>query len=105
MGLKVAVASGNWSNPATWNASLLPKVGDVVASNNFTVTIDQNVNVDLLTNTVQATISSVPIMTGFTTPSGIVTSSGDYDLGEMVGCLLIKLPCLNGLLMNFQLLS
>ena len=79
MGFKVAVASGNWSNSATWNAGLLPKVDDIVASNNFTVTIDQNVNVNLLTNTVQAAVSAVPIMTGFTTPSGIVTSSGDYD--------------------------
>jgi hypothetical protein len=79
MGLKVAVATGNWSNPATWNGGVLPNPGDVVASNNFTVTIDQNINVDLLTNTVQATVSAVPNMTSFTTPSGIVTSSGNYD--------------------------
>jgi hypothetical protein len=79
MGLKVAVANGNWSNPATWNAGSLPKVGDTIASNNFTVTIDQNVNIDTLTNAAQVAVSAVPIMTGFTTPSGIVTSSGDYD--------------------------
>ena len=79
MGLKVAVATGNWSNPAIWNGGLLPKVGDVIASNNFTVTIDQNVNVDLLTNTGQTGVSVVPVMTSATTPSGIVTSSGNYD--------------------------
>lgn len=79
MGLKIAVATGNWSNPATWNAGTLPKVGDVVASNNFTVTIDQNINVSLLTNTAQTGVSAVPVMTSATTPSGIVTSSGNYD--------------------------
>lgn len=79
MGLKIAVANGNWSNPATWNGGLLPNVGDVIASNNFTVTIDQNVNVSLLTNTVQSGVSVVPVMTSATTPSGIVTSSSNYD--------------------------
>lgn len=79
MALKVAVASGNWSNPATWNGGVLPNPGDVVASNNFTVTIDQNVNVDSITNTVQTAVSAVPVMTSFTTPSGIVTSSSNYD--------------------------
>jgi len=82
MALKVAVANGNWSNPATWNAGFLPQPGDVIASNNFTVTIDQNVNVDLLTNTVQTGVSIVPVMTSATTPSGIVTSSGSYDAGR-----------------------
>lgn len=80
MGLKVAVANGNWSNPATWNSSSLPKVGDIVASNNFTVTIDQNANISLLTNTAQTGAGTmVPTMTSATTPSGIVTSSGSYD--------------------------
>jgi hypothetical protein len=79
MALRVAVANGNWSNPAIWNGGFLPQPGDVIASNNFTVTIDQNVNVDLLTNTVQTGVSIVPVMTSATTPSGVVTSSGIYD--------------------------
>jgi hypothetical protein len=80
MGLKVAIANGNWSNPSTWNSSSLPKVGDIVASNNFTVTIDQNANISLLTNTAQTgAVTMVPTMTSATTPSGIVTSSGSYD--------------------------
>lgn len=77
MGLRVAVASGNWSNPAIWNGGVLPSAGDVIASNGFTVTIDQNVNVDLLTNTVQSPVSSIPTMTSHTTPSGIVTVSAE----------------------------
>jgi hypothetical protein len=75
MALRVAVASGNWSNPATWNGGVLPTVGDIVASNNFTVTIDQNINVDLLTNTAQAIVDAVPNMTSPTTPFGIITES------------------------------
>jgi hypothetical protein len=79
MGLKVAVANGNWSNPATWNGGVLPTTGDVVASNTFTVTIDQNVNVDTITNAAQAVVDAVPDMTSYTTPSGIVTASNEVS--------------------------
>jgi hypothetical protein len=78
MGLKVAVANGNWSNPSTWNGGLLPTTGDVVASNGFTVTIDQNVNVDSITNAATGIIPATPQMTSDTTPSGIVTYSSLY---------------------------
>jgi hypothetical protein len=75
MALRVAVANGNWSNPAIWNNGVLPGAGDIVASNGFTVTIDQNVTVDSLSNAVTTPqILSAP-MTGYTTPSGIVTAS------------------------------
>jgi hypothetical protein len=77
MALRVAVASGNWSNPAIWNGGVLPTVGDVVASNNFTVTIDVNFNVDSITNSAQAVVGAVPNMTSNTAPSGIVTSSNN----------------------------
>jgi hypothetical protein len=75
MALRVAVANGNWSNPAIWNGGVLPNSGDIVASNNFTVTIDQNINVGTLTNTAQAIVDAVPNMTGYTTPIGVVTES------------------------------
>jgi len=81
MGLRVAVANGNWSSPSTWNAGALPAPGDTVASNGFTVTIDQNIDVDLLTNTVANPVSAVPLMTGDITPSGIVTFSGEFNSG------------------------
>ena len=47
-----AIASGNWSAGATWAGGAVPPnaQGHNVYSNNFTVTIDQNVNVALLTN-------------------------------------------------------
>lgn len=45
MANRYAVASGNWSNAATWDGGTLPGVGDDVYANNNTVTIDQNVTV------------------------------------------------------------
>jgi len=81
MALRVALASGNWSNPAIWNNGVLPVAGDVVASNGFTVTIDQNITVDTLTNTVQTPVIITPAMTSNTAPSGIVTASGVFGGG------------------------
>lgn len=75
MALRVAVASGNWSNPAIWNGGILPQTGDIVASNNFTVTIDQNINVDSLTNNIAVLTSLTGLMTSNTTPSGVVSAS------------------------------
>jgi len=79
MALRVAVASGNWSNPAIWNGGVLPSPGDVVASNTYTVTIDQNINVGTLTNTAQSIVDAVPDMTSYTTPSGVVTASSEVS--------------------------
>lgn len=75
MALRAAIANGNWSNPAIWNGGVLPAPGDVVASNGFTVTIDQNITVDTLSNTVQTPVIITPAMTSNTTPSGIVSAS------------------------------
>lgn len=79
MALRVAVVNGNWSSTSTWYGGVLPVAGDVVASNGFTVTIDQNVNVDSITNTVVSPVSVIPIMTGYVTPSGIVSASQEYS--------------------------
>jgi hypothetical protein len=80
MGLKVAVANGNWSSTSTWYGGLLPLAGDVVASNGFTVTIDQNVNVDSITNTAQSISTATAAMTGYSTPVGyLVEASNNYE--------------------------
>ena len=76
MAYRAAVANGNWSSTSTWNGGVLPAAGDVIASNGFTVTIDQNVNVDSITNVAVTSINAIPIMTSNTTPSGIASSSG-----------------------------
>jgi hypothetical protein len=54
MALRYAVASGNWSNTATWNGGTLPTASDDVYSNSFTVTVDQDVTVLSLRNTAGA---------------------------------------------------
>jgi len=78
MALRAAVANGNWSNPATWNGGVLPSAGDIVASNNFVVTIDQNINVDRLINSSAISNGTVPLMTSNTMPSGIADQSSAY---------------------------
>lgn len=48
---RYAVASGNWSDTATWDGgTTLPTAGDVVRPSGFTVTIDQDITVGSLTN-------------------------------------------------------
>lgn len=44
MAVKYAVASGNWSNPATWNGGVKPSTGDSVHANGYSVSIDEDVN-------------------------------------------------------------
>jgi hypothetical protein len=51
MAIRYAVATGNWSNTATWNGGTLPTSADDVYANGFTVTINQNVTVVSLNNT------------------------------------------------------
>lgn len=81
MAQRAAVANGNWSLASTWNGGVLPVPGDVVASNNFTVTIDQNINVDSISNTANTISNAIPAMTSNTTPSGIASASTFYGVG------------------------
>jgi hypothetical protein len=50
MANRYAVATGNWSNTATWDGGTLPQAGDDVRPNGFTVTIDQDITVTSLRN-------------------------------------------------------
>jgi hypothetical protein len=45
-----AIKTGNWSDVTVWNTGALPTSADDVFSNNFTVTIDQNVTVLTIRN-------------------------------------------------------
>ena len=58
MAIRYAVANGNWSSTATWNGGTLPTSADDVYSNNFTVTLNQNVNVLSLQNTATTGVSA-----------------------------------------------
>lgn len=51
-----AVKTGNWSDVTVWNTGALPTSADDVYSNNFTVTIDQNVTVLSIRNEAQSPI-------------------------------------------------
>ena len=55
MANRYAVASGNWSNTATWDGGTLPTSSDDVFSNGFTVTIDGTRTVLSIRNTLNAT--------------------------------------------------
>jgi hypothetical protein len=54
MAFRYAVATGNWSNTATWDGGTLPTAADDVFSNNFTVTIDGTFTVLTIRNTSNA---------------------------------------------------
>jgi hypothetical protein len=54
MAFRYAVATGNWSNTATWDGGTLPTAADDVFSNNFTVTIDGTFTVLSIRNTLNA---------------------------------------------------
>ena len=56
MALRYAVATGNWSNTATWDGGTLPTATDDVFSNNFTVTIDGTFTVLSIRNTLNAAL-------------------------------------------------
>lgn len=50
MAIVYAVKTGNWNDPTVWNTGALPTSADDVYSNNFTVAINQNINVISLRN-------------------------------------------------------
>jgi hypothetical protein len=78
MANRYAVASGPWSDVATWDGgATLPGVGDTVRPNNYTVTIDQNVTVGLLDNT---TASAPAVINGKFLVSGTRVITADIAL-------------------------
>ena len=80
MGLRVAVANGDWSNPSTWEGGILPTATDVAATNGFVVNIDQDITVECLTNTAHPA-NSVPVMQSLNVPGGFTTASTTYNAG------------------------
>ena len=48
--IKKAIQSGNWSDTSTWYGGIKPVAGDIVASNGFDITIDEDVNAYHITN-------------------------------------------------------
>jgi hypothetical protein len=93
MAVRYAVATGNWSNTATWNGGTLPTAADDVYANNRTVTIDQDITVLSLrtmaqspavagggficstAQTITCTDTTIGILSGTTTCLTITTTS------------------------------
>jgi hypothetical protein len=75
--LRAAVANGNWSDSSTWNDGVVPSVNDVVALNNFNVTVNQDINVYQLTTfqLFYTSYNSFRFMTFNTEPEGLAESS------------------------------
>lgn len=74
MATRFAIATGNWSSTAIWDNGALPASDDVIHPNGFTVTLDQDVTVGSLRNTVSSVYlpdMPIPLMTGNTAPSGV----------------------------------
>jgi hypothetical protein len=68
-----AVKTGNWSDPTVWNTGALPDVLDVVVANKFTVTINQDIEVDTIRNT---------------NPGGL-NNGGGFIVGGVLSCTII----------------
>jgi len=103
MALRFAVANGNWSNTATWNGGTLPTSADDVYTNNFTVTIDQNITVLSLRNTAGA-----PAVAGgrFLLTNGIIINANGTGLVANNSVLIeFNLASPNTATLNYTLLN
>lgn len=90
MAVRYAVATGDWSNTATWNGGTLPTSADDVYANGFTVTIDQNATVNTLRNSAQ---SPAVAGGGFTLTDGVtVTATNGFYNGANVQLITFNLP-------------
>jgi hypothetical protein len=76
-----AQATGNWSNTATWIGGVLPGVGDVANSGNFTVTIDQDISVQ----TLQVPVSGIAASKFLVSSARNITLSTGLSVGAHAG--------------------
>jgi hypothetical protein len=87
MAIRYAVANGNWSNTATWNGGTLPTSADDVYANNFTVTVNQNINVISLRNGATTGVTAggnFTINGGYTIVADTIVSNLVVTTGSLV---------------------
>lgn len=116
MAIRYAVATGNWSNTATWNGGTLPTSSDDVFSNNFIVTVDQDITAISLRNTsnVSPAITSgghfnvtgssgtrAITLTG-TTGTGGVTASGVFSIAQTLVGAALRVSSTSGATVNIN---
>lgn len=73
-----AIKAGNWNDTTVWDSGIIPTSTDVVYTNGFVVTVNDDVNVTQLrngSNAGQLPNMCVPVMTSNTTPSGVASAS------------------------------
>lgn len=81
-----AVATGNWSDVATWDGGVAkPTAGDDVHANGFTVTINETITV----GTLRTTAGTTPVAGGGFTTSGTVVVNADVLAGTTT-CLTVN---------------
>ena len=80
-----AVATGSWSDTATWNGGTLPGASDDVHANGFTVTINQDVTVLSL----RTTAGTTPVAGGGFTTSGTCEVNAESIAGTSQ-CLAVN---------------
>ena len=82
MAVRWAIASGNWSNTATWNDGAIlgiPTGSDDIFSNTFTVNANQSFQVLTLNSTARARDIATPQMTSNNTPSPFVANASSVQ--------------------------
>ena len=80
MATRFAVRSGNWSTGSTWDNGSVPLTGDTIYPNAYLVTIDTDISVASLINSISNVYLpniSTPAMTSNYQPTGTVASSNN----------------------------
>lgn len=80
-----AVANGDWSNTATWNGGTLPTSADDIFANNFTVNVNQNIDIISLRNTATTGVNAGGVF-NFNTANVIANISGQFFIGATNLC-------------------
>lgn len=88
-----AVASGDWSNTATWNGGTLPTSADDVFANNFTVNVNQDIDVISLRNTATTGVNAGGTF-NFNTANVTANISGQF--GVVLGTNLCNITATTG---------
>jgi hypothetical protein len=84
---RYAVASGNWSDTATWDGGTLPGASDDVYADGFTVTIDQDVTVLSIRTTQRSGGTNGG---SFSVSATGLTITADLHRGTNVSCLVFS---------------
>jgi hypothetical protein len=78
MAIRLAIASGNWTDPATWTGGVIPGAGDVAVANGKIVTINASVTLSQVRND---TTGSATAGGYFALPDGVTLTADVYAGG------------------------